>query len=42
MIYEELAPHEGLSQGDIIDECPIPFRLGAGLPPTEQTYSLTE
>jgi hypothetical protein len=25
MIYEELAPHEALSQGDIIDECPILF-----------------
>jgi hypothetical protein len=25
MIYEELAPHEGLSQGDTIDECPILF-----------------
>ena len=25
MIYEELAPHEALSQGDLFDECPILF-----------------
>ena len=40
MIYEELTPDEALSQGDLIDECPILFCLEAGLPLTEQTYSL--